>query len=143
MNRPALVASFLCLLALPSVPVARAAEEKPASRPNIVFFFCDDLATQAISAYGHELKLLETPHMDRLAKEGMLFERCVVPNSICGPSRAVIQTGKYSHLNGFYHNGSRFDGSQQTFVKLLHEAGYQTAVIGKWHLVSDPQGYDH
>jgi len=130
-----------------SLTILRAAEEKArdgeARRPNLVFLFCDDLATQAISAYGHSLKLLETPNMDRLAKEGMLFERCVVPNSICGPSRAVIQTGKYSHLNGFYHNNSRFDGSQPTFVKQLKAAGYQTAVIGKWHLVSDPEGYDH
>lgn len=129
------------LLLLPLLSCLKAAEEK--TKPNIVFIFCDDLATQAISAYGHELKLLETPHIDRVAAEGMLFERCVVPNSICGPSRAVIQTGKYNHLNGFYHNGSRFDGSQQTFPKLLKAAGYQTAVIGKWHLVSDPEGYDH
>lgn len=116
------------------------AADKP---PNIVFIFCDDLTNQAISAYGHKLNLLQTPNIDRLAKEGMLFQRCLVPNSICGPSRAVIQTGKYSHLNGFYHNGSRFDGSQPTFQKILKQAGYQTAVIGKWHLVSDPVGFDH
>jgi arylsulfatase A-like enzyme len=114
-----------------------------ASQPNILFIFCDDLATQAISAYQHPLKLLDTPNIDRLATQGMKFERCLVPNSICGPSRAVIQTGKYSHLNGFYHNGSRFNGDQQTFPKILQKAGYQTAVIGKWHLVSDPQGFDH
>ena len=114
-----------------------------ASQPNILFIFCDDLATQAVSAYQHPLKLLDTPNMDRLAAQGMKFERCLVPNSICGPSRAVIQTGKYSHLNGFYHNGSRFNGEQQTFPKILQKAGYQTAVIGKWHLVSDPQGFDH
>lgn len=112
-------------------------------RPNILFIFCDDLTVQAISAYGHPLKLLETPNMDRIAKQGMQFERCLVPNSICGPSRAVIQTGKYSHLNGFYHNGSRFDGSQPTMPKMLQAGGYQTAVIGKWHLVSDPVGFDH
>jgi arylsulfatase A-like enzyme len=116
---------------------------RAATPPNILFIFCDDLATQAISAYNHPLKLLETPNIDRLAKQGMTFERCVVPNSICGPSRAVIQTGKYSHINGFYHNGSRFDGSQPTFSKILKKAGYQTAVIGKWHLVSDPVGFDH
>ncbi len=113
------------------------------AQPNIVFFFCDDLASQAISAYGHKLKLLDTPNMDRLAREGMRFQRCLVPNSICGPSRAVIQTGKYSHANGFIDNRSRFDGSQQTMPKLLQKAGYQTAVIGKWHLVSDPVGFDH
>lgn len=114
-----------------------------AAPPNFVFIFCDDLTVQAISAYGHKLKLLETPHMDRIAKQGMLFERCLVPNSICGPSRAVIQTGKYSHRNGFYHNASRFDSSQPTMPKMLQKAGYQTAVIGKWHLVSDPVGFDH
>jgi arylsulfatase A-like enzyme len=113
------------------------------AQPNIVFFFCDDLASQAISAYGHKLKLLDTPNMDRLAREGMKFQRCLVPNSICGPSRAVIQTGKYSHANGFIDNRSRFDSSQQTMPKLLQKAGYQTAVIGKWHLVSDPVGFDH
>ena len=117
------------------------AAEKPASRPNILFIFSDDHAYQAIGAYGS--KINKTPNLDRLAHEGMIFRNCYVTNSICGPCRAVIQTGKYSHLNGFYRNGNRFDGSQQTFPKLLQGAGYQTAVIGKWHLTSDPQGYDH
>lgn len=118
-----------------------AAEPKP---PNILFLFSDDLAYQAISAYGDKRKLLDTPHIDRIGKEGMRFDRCLVTNSICGPSRASILTGKYSHLNGFYNNSnSRFDGSQQTFPKLLQGAGYSTAIIGKWHLISDPTGFDH
>lgn len=129
---------FLCLYLLLFAGLASAQD-----RPNILFIFCDDLTVQAISAYHHPLKLLETPNMDRIAAQGMQFERCLVPNSICGPSRAVIQTGKYSHLNGFYHNGSRFDVSQPTMPKMLQAAGYQTAVIGKWHLVSDPVGFDH
>ncbi len=113
-------------------------------RPNIVFLFSDDHAFQAISAYGHALKLNETPNIDRLAKEGMRFDRCLVTNSICGPSRATILSGKYSHANGFYNNtNSRFDGAQATFPKLLQKAGYQTAMIGKWHLESDPTGFDY
>ena len=115
-----------------------------AQRPNILFIFADDLTCQAISAYGESRRLLETPHMDRLAKEGIRFDRCLVTNSICGPSRATILTGKYSHRNGFYNNSnSRFDATQQTFPKLLQASGYATAVIGKWHLVSDPTGFDH
>ena len=111
--------------------------------PNILFVFTDDHAYQAISAYGS--KINQTPNIDRLAREGMRFDRCYVTNSICGPMRAVIQTGKYSHLNGFFVNGNQFDGTQQTFPKLLQSAGYQTAVIGKWHLGEHqvPQGFDY
>lgn len=110
-------------------------------RPNIVFIFTDDHAYQAIGAYGSNRN--ETPAMDRLAREGMRFTNCCVTNSLCGPSRAVIQTGKYSHINGFMTNNDRFNIDQPTFPKMLRESDYQTAIIGKWHLVCDVQGYDY
>jgi arylsulfatase A-like enzyme len=117
------------------------ASAAPTQRPNIVFIFSDDHAWQAISAYGSTL--VHTPNLDRLGQEGILFDRCLVPNSLCGPSRATVLTGTYNHINGFYHNiHCRFDGSQITFPKLLRQAGYQTAMIGKWHLESDPTGFD-
>jgi arylsulfatase A-like enzyme len=113
-----------------------------ASRPNILFIMADDHGYQAISAYGSRMN--KTPHIDRLAKEGMRFDRCFVTNSICGPSRATILTGKYSHLNGFIDNNvSKFNGAQPHVAKYLQAAGYQTAMIGKWHLVTDPTGFDH
>tara|TARA_R110002096_G_scaffold44488_13_gene119562 strand:- start:527 stop:2092 length:1566 start_codon:yes stop_codon:yes gene_type:complete len=111
------------------------------SRPNILFIFTDDHCQQALSAYDDSR--IVTPNMDRIADGGMLFNRCYVTNGICGPSRAVIQTGKYSHMNGFIRNGNTFDGDQQTFPKLMNKSGYQTAVIGKWHLKSTPQGFDY
>ncbi len=109
-------------------------------QPNIVIMMTDDHTCQALSCYDN--RLVETPNLDRLAREGMLFENCYVANAISGPSRACILTGKYSHKNGFTDNSRTFDGSQQTFPKLLHDAGYQTAMIGKWHLNSEPQGFD-
>lgn len=120
------------------------ASARGVEQPNILFIFCDDHATQAISAYGGPLaELAPTPNIDRLAEEGILFRKAYVTNSICGPSRAVVLTGKYSHLNGFRENGNSFDGSQQTAPKLLGKAGYQTAIVGKWHLKSAPTGFDH
>lgn len=115
--------------------------QQAAKRPNIVFIMADDHGYQTISAYGSRLN--KTPHIDRLAKDGMRFDRCFVTNSICGPSRATILTGKYNHLNGFIDNNSKFNGAQPHVAKYLQAAGYQTAVIGKWHLVTDPTGFDH
>lgn len=111
-------------------------------QPNIIIIVSDDHAFQSIGAYGS--KLMKTPSIDRIAKEGVRFDKGYVTNSICGPSRAVILTGKYSHKNGFKDNeNSKFDGSQDSFVKQLRTGGYQTAWIGKWHLETTPQGFDH
>ena len=111
------------------------------TRPNIIYMMSDDHGYQAISAYGYGLN--KTPNIDALTSNGMRFNRAYVTNSICGPSRAVMLTGKHSHVNGFKDNHSTFDGNQPTVAKMLHEAGYQTAIIGKWHLVSEPQGFDY
>ena len=112
------------------------------SRPNILVIFSDDHTQQAISAYGS--KLIQTPGIDRLANEGAIFNNCFVTNSICAPSRAVLLTGKYSHLNGLIDNSANrnFNSEQQQVQKLLQQGNYQTAWIGKWHLQTLPKGFD-
>jgi arylsulfatase A-like enzyme len=110
-------------------------------RPNILFIMADDHAYRAISAYDDTL--IETPNLDRIAAEGIRFDRAFVGNSICSPSRATLLTGKHSHANGLRNNANVFDGAQQTLQPLMQEAGYETAVIGKWHLKSEPTGFDH
>jgi len=126
---------------------SKSKEEKAASgRPNIVFIMSDDHAAQAITAYGGIYdSLAPTPNIDRLAEEGILLNNVFCTNAICGPSRACILTGKYNHINGYYKNesGGKFDPDQWTFPEQLQKHGYQTALFGKWHLGSEPKGFDY
>jgi len=129
---------LLCFATLLVAPLA-ALQAADAKRPNILYIMADDHAAHAISAYGSRVN--HTPNIDRLATEGIRFDRVFAVNSICTPSRASILTGKYSHLNGV-PVFNRFDGSQPTVAKYLQAAGYYTGMIGKWHLESDPTGFD-
>ena len=136
--------SFKFLLFFFSITLFFSCQQSPkkevAKRPNIVFIMSDDHAYQAISAYDD--KLIQTPNIDRIAKEGMLFTNASVTNSICAPSRAVILTGKHAHINGKIDNISPFDTTNVTFPRLLQKAGYQTAMFGKLHFGNNPKGFD-
>ena len=136
-------ALLIALLVVPVSAVPAAGQE----RPNIVFIFSDDHAAHALSAYRSHLpygvRLPDTPHLDRLAAEGMLFTNAFVTNSICGPSRATVLTGQYGHINGVPTNREELHPASVTFPRLLKGAGYRTALFGKWHLKSRPVGFDH
>lgn len=125
----------------------KAKETKEASQtrsPNIVYIMTDDHSYQTISAYGHPLsKLAPTPNIDRLADEGMLYRRAYVENSLSTPSRACLMTGLYSHQNGQRRLGEGIDSTKTFFSELLQQAGYQTAVVGKWHIQCEPKGFDY
>ncbi len=129
----------ICIILLAFTSCNKNQEKKP-QRPNILFIMSDDHAYQAISAYSN--KLIETPNIDRLAHEGMLFTNACVTNSICAPSRATILTGKHTHINGKIDNRMPFDTTQVTFPQLFQKAGYQTAMFGKLHFGNNPKGVD-
>jgi N-acetylglucosamine-6-sulfatase len=113
-------------------------------RPNIIYIMSDDHSAKAISAYKSRLAdVMETPNLDRIANEGILLNNCFVSNSICTPSRATILTGKYSHKNGVRTLKDHLNTEDKNVAHYLNDAGYQTAIIGKWHLHSEPQGFDH
>lgn len=129
------------ILAVVVAAVTPSAGRAAESRPNIVFFFSDDHAAQSIGAYGSRIG--RTPRIDRLAREGALFEHCFCVNSICVPSRASVLTGRYSHANGVRTNADALPQGALTFPRILKDAGYATAIVGKWHLQTEPEGFDH
>jgi arylsulfatase A-like enzyme len=136
--------TLISTLLIASLFAASAALTRAAERPNIVWLFSDDHAVQAIGAYGGRLEPEKlTPNIDSLARDGMIFDRCYVGNSICAPSRATLLTGKHSHLNGKFDNRGGFNHDQPQFQKDLRKHGYQTAMIGKIHLAGKMQGFDY
>ncbi|NQU54134.1 MAG: sulfatase [Bacteroidetes bacterium] len=135
------IVTIVFLTSIFLVFIVFAVSKKELKKPNIVFIMSDDHAFQAISAYNE--KLIQTPNIDEIANQGIIYNKAFVTNSICAPSRAVILTGKFSHLNGVKGNSEVFDGSQQTLPKILQNNGYQTAIVGKWHLKSNPTGFDY
>ena len=140
-NRIIILLTFLVII----ITSCTSEKRTPLKKPNIIYIMADDLTTQAISAYGGIYKdIAPTPNIDRVAKEGMLFQDVLVTNSICGPSRAAILTGNYSNLNGYYKNesGGKFDDSKWTFPQEFQKNGYKTSLFGKWHLGTEPVGFD-
>jgi len=137
------------LLIAMSIVVAATVNCQPRKHPNIIVMYSDDHTAQAVGAYrgalnyGLRLDHSPTPHIDRLAKEGMRFDNAFATNAICQPSRAVLLTGMHSHKNGVTANGKELSMDMETFPMLLQQAGYQTAIIGKWHLGTEPQGFDY
>lgn len=129
--------SWVLMIGATQLISAQSQEEKP----NIVFIMSDDHGYQAISAYND--KLIQTPNIDRIGREGAVMRNAFVTNSVCSASRAVILSGKYSHINGQRDNGTYFDGKQETLPKILKSHGYRTAIVGKWHLFSQPTGFDY
>ena len=127
------------LAMLASTTAARAAAGRP--QPNILYMMADDHASHAISAYGSTIN--RTPNIDRIAQGGVRLNNCFCTNSICTPSRAAILTGQYSNRNGVYTLNDRLDPARNHVAKELQHGGYQTAMIGKWHLESDPTGFDY
>lgn len=115
-----------------------------AARPNILYIMCDDHAMQAISAYGSPIsKLAPTPNIDRLAQRGMLFRNCFVENSLSTPSRACLMTGLYSHQNGQRQLAEGIDTTKTFVPELMQKAGYETGIVGKWHMMCRPKGFDY
>jgi arylsulfatase A-like enzyme len=134
---------IIVLLIFTSSISACSSEQEEKAKPNILYIMADDHTTNAISSYGLRYsEVLKTPNIDRLAEEGAMLTNCFVTNSICTPSRAVILTGKYAHHNGVYTLWDDFDREQQNVAMLLQASGYETAIIGKWHLHTKPNGFD-